>query len=125
MQTRAAADVAATNDLNSGATVDPAGHADGELNTVLKAQRRQRRLRFWAGFLAILIIGGLWAGLTKDPAGPGLFDGDMIDRGFAEAEPAEFFADEPMLTTTAVFVDEPATTVPPTATSVVSTTEGP
>ncbi len=33
----------------------------------MKAQRRRRRLRFWIGFVAILFIGSLWAGLSRDP----------------------------------------------------------
>ncbi len=39
----------------------------------LGAQRRRRRLMFWAGFLAILVLGSLWAGLSKDPLGPNFF----------------------------------------------------
>lgn len=38
-----------------------------QVRGVQRASARSRRLRFLLGALAILIVGGLWAGLTKDP----------------------------------------------------------
>jgi hypothetical protein len=85
------------------------GPADGtrvsqQLLDVLKEQRRQRRLRFWLGFLAILLVGGLWAQLSKDPIGPA-FGNDFV----VEAEEEIFFEDDapPVPLTT---VAEPTTT---------------
>ena len=48
-----------------------------DVGEMVKAQRRRRRLVFWVGFLAILVVGALWAGLSKDPRGPGGF-GDEV-----------------------------------------------
>lgn len=81
-----------------------------QLLDVLKQQRRQRRLRFWFGFLAILLVGGLWAQLSKDPIGPA-FGNDFG----VEAEEEIFFEDVPAED----FIE--TTTVPPT-TAVVETT---
>lgn len=69
---------------------------------VVAAQRRRRRLRFWAGFGAIALIGGLWAGLSKDPLGPGIFGND---RGFVDQPAAEVVEFDDF--------DVPATTVGP------------
>lgn len=49
-------------------------HVTVDIRDVVAAQRRRRRLVFWAGFLAIAVIGSLWAGLSKDPLGPEFFD---------------------------------------------------
>jgi len=59
-----------------------------QLLEVLNQQRRRRRLQFWCGFLAILLVGGLWAQLSKDPINEGFFD-------VIEAEEEIFFEDEP------------------------------
>lgn len=87
-----------------------------DVESVVGAQRRRRRLRFWLGFGAIALVGGLWAGLSKEPIGPGLFN-----EGFVEEAPAievgEF--DDFEVPTTAVGPAEdlappaqPTTTVP-------------
>jgi hypothetical protein len=61
---------------------------EGDVRSVLRAQRRRRRVRFWLGFGVILLVGGLWAGLTKDPARPALLDqfggGGVAEVGVAE-----------------------------------------
>lgn len=44
-----------------------------EIQDVLRAQNRRRRIAFWVGFLAILLVGSLWAGLSKDPLNPAFF----------------------------------------------------
>lgn len=76
-----------------------------QLLDALKQQRRRRRLSFWIGFLSILLIGGLWAQLSKDPIGP-----DFINGRVFEAEEDVFFEEAPaveVVTTTAVEVLEP------------------
>jgi hypothetical protein len=56
-----------------------------EIQDVLRAQKRQRRLKFWVGFAVIAVIGSLWAGLSKDPLGQGIF-------GFALIGPLHVFS---------------------------------
>lgn len=38
-----------------------------QVNALVAAEARSRRLRFWGGALVIVLIGGLWAALSKDP----------------------------------------------------------
>ncbi len=33
---------------------------------------------FWGGFILILVLGALWAGLSKDPRGPGFDDAEFV-----------------------------------------------
>lgn len=87
------------------------GPADGtrvsqQLLDVLKQQRRRRRRSFWLGFLAIFVVGGLWAQLSKDPIGPAFADDFVI-----EAEEDIFFEDEPAI------LEPPITTIPETTTT--------
>lgn len=56
-----------------------------EIGEILKTQKRRRRLVFWSGFLAILLIGTLWASLSKDPRGPGFGD-EGVRIGMATVE---------------------------------------
>ncbi|MEM7275956.1 MAG: hypothetical protein AAF547_22965 [Actinomycetota bacterium] len=74
-----------------------------ELREVLAAQRRRRRLRFWAGLLALLIVGGLWAQLSKDPIGP-QFGEVFAEPDAVVIEQGEFIEQE--LTTTTVILDD-------------------
>lgn len=86
---------------------------EGDVRSVLRAQRRRRRVRFWLGFGAILLIGGLWAGLTKDPARPALLDqfggpGFAVDAEVGVAEEEVEFA--PVPTTEVTVVEAPVST---------------
>ena len=54
------------------------GQLNPEIQDVLRAQKRQRRLKFWVGFAVIAVIGSLWAGLSKDPLGQGVFGFALI-----------------------------------------------
>ncbi|MEM7324508.1 MAG: hypothetical protein AAF531_15570 [Actinomycetota bacterium] len=76
-----------------------------QLLDVLKQQRRRRRLGFWVGFLAILLVGGLWAQLSKDPLNAP-FAGEFQD---FPAEPAVVEAE-------LILEDVPTTTIPPPTT---------
>ncbi len=94
------------------------GPADGtrvsqQLLDVLKQQRRRRRRGFWLGFLAIFVVGGLWAQLSKDPIGPA-FANDFV----VEAEEEIFFEDVPAIP------EPPITTMPETTTITEPTTTG-
>lgn len=74
---------------------------EGDVRSVLRAQQRRRRVRFWLGFGAILLVGGLWAGLTKDPARPDLLNRFGGVDVAVEAEAVEFApAPVPAVTTT-------------------------
>lgn len=58
------------------------GRPDGvqvtsEIREAVSAQQRRRRMVFWLGFLAILVAGALWAGLSKDPLGPDFFEDEF------------------------------------------------
>ena len=63
-----------------------------ELRDVLATQRRQRRLRFWLGLGVLLLVGSLWAGLSKDPIGNG-FD-DVVIQGAEVVEDAPVAVEE-------------------------------
>lgn len=101
-----------------------------DVEQVVAAQRRHRRLRFWLGFAVIALIGGLWAGLTKDPLGPGLFGDDAVfDAPAVEVAEFEDFEvpttvanlDDDLDTTTSGPEEAPApeTTGPPLTTTTV------
>lgn len=67
-----------------------------QVRDVLRRQQQQRRLRFGLGFLAILVIGGVWAQLSKDPLQAPFADDvgfDVVDA--VEEEP--MFIEEPMV----------------------------
>ena len=98
----------------------PAPGPTTDLREVLRAQRRRRLVRFWVGFVAILIVGGLWAGLTKDPVGPGRFGEAGFDEPAFEVVEAEAEVEEAPVPvpTTAI---EPA----PTPATETTTTVGP
>lgn len=92
-----------------------------DVEQVVAAQRRRRRLQFWLGFATIAIIGGLWAGLTTDPLGPGLFgDEGVFDQPADEIVEFQDFE----VPTTVGPADFDTTTTGPT-TSVELTTAGP
>lgn len=61
-----------------------------DVESVVAGQRRRRRVRFWLGFAVIALIGGLWAGLSKDPIGPGLFNEGVIFEDAPAIEIGEF-----------------------------------
>ncbi|MCB0991178.1 MAG: hypothetical protein R2770_14190 [Acidimicrobiales bacterium] len=64
-----------------------------------RARLRRNRLMLVLGFLLIAIVGGAWAGLTKDPIGrdnPAL-QVFPVDGRFVEVEGEEFFVEEPAL----------------------------
>ena len=85
-----------------------------QLLDVLKEQRRQRRLRFWLGFVAILLVGGLWAQLSKDPIGPAFgngFVGEAEEDIFFEDAPAEEFFDTTTIAPEPIDDEEPAVTL--------------
>ena len=44
-----------------------------DVKTVIDKQRRKRRTAFGAGLVVLLVVGGLWAGLSREPLNP--FDG--------------------------------------------------
>lgn len=95
-----------------------------DVREMVNEQKRRRRLTFWGGFLAIAIVGSLWAGLSKDPRGPGFFG----DEGFNDAVVDQpDFIDEPPppLMTTGTFPrgDELETTVPETTAPVAPEVE--
>ena len=91
-----------------------------DVEQVIAGQRRRRRLRFWLGFAVIALLGGLWAGLTTDPLGPGIFGGEDVIFDAPAAEVAEF-EDFDVPTTTAPAPVPPETTGPPST----ATTTGP
>lgn len=64
-----------------------------------RARLRRNRLVVVVGFLLIAIVGGAWAGLTKDPIGRGNPDLQVfpVDGRFVEVEGEEFFVEEPAL----------------------------
>lgn len=79
MDTQTVTEASVENDLRAAdqpsADQPGADVSSADVSSVLRAQRRRRRARFWLGFAAILLVGGLWAGLTKDPARPALLGG--------------------------------------------------
>jgi len=109
-----------TNNVDSGPS---------DVEQVIAGQRRRRRLRFWLGFAVIAVLGGLWAGLTTDPLGPGIFGGEDVVFDAPAAEVAEF-EDFDVPTTTVTAPEAPETTGPPStdvpttgpSTSIVTTT---
>jgi hypothetical protein len=112
-----------------------------DIRQVINEQNRRRRLYFWAGFLAIALFGSLWAGLSKDPRGPGFFgedvmvDADVVEQpAFIETTtiPAPAFTTEtiaPFATeTTGPFATEttgPPTTAPDTTQGSTTASTGP
>ncbi len=97
------------------------GRVSSGVREMVNEQKRRRRLAFWGGFFVLAVIGSLWAGLSKDPRGPGFFN----DAGF-EAEPAfveaDFVEAPPEFATTTVM---PSTTAVPTTGFEGSTTRAP
>ncbi len=86
-----------------------------DVEQVIAGQRRRRRLRFWLGFVVIAVLGGLWAGLTTDPLGPGIFGDQNVVFDAPAAEVAEFDDFDVPTTTEAPAV--PETTGPPSTTT--------
>ncbi len=101
-----------TNNVDRGPT---------DVEQVIAGQRRHRRLRFWLGFAVIALLGGLWAGLTTDPLGPGIFGGEDVIFDAPAAEVAEFEDFDVPTTTEAPAPVPPETTGPPST----ATTTGP
>lgn len=111
-----------------------------DVRQVVAQQRRQRLVRFWIGFVVILVLGGLWAGLSKDPTGFGDVFGDdeFFDQPAVEAPgpppdavftttavPSIDTTGPPSTTTTTATTAPPSTTASPSTTGPSSTTASP
>jgi hypothetical protein len=84
---------------------------EASIHEILRQQQQARRRNFWFGFVAIAVLGSLWAALIREPVDGNFFDGGpaaepaLIDGGF---EPDDI---APIMTTTA---PEPFETAPET-----------
>lgn len=97
---------------NDGAITD--SNAAGSIEQVVRRQRRRNRTSFLLGIAALGLIGGLWAGLTKEPLdafGAQVFNGP-VGLPIEVFPPPPFPEDFPPLPVP-IAVPEPAFAVPP------------